>query len=139
MQEIPFTISLNGLIKSDAGKIIISVESSRTTINLEPSSKTDARSFLRKGQTIFDILLKTAQDLVASEGKDARFSASDLYHLALDQYPYLKRTSWTSHVVASSSNHPSQRHYGEKRDFFVWEGKGVYKLKPEYIPDNEKG
>ncbi len=138
MQEIPFTISLTGLVKINAGKIIISLGSSRTTINLEPSSRTDARSFLRKGQSLFDVILKTAQDFVASEGKDTRFSAADLYHLALDKYPYLKRNSWTSHVIASAPNHPSQRHYGVRKDYFVYEGKGTYKLKSEYIPDNEE-
>jgi hypothetical protein len=138
MQEIPFTISLTGLVKIDAGKIIISLGSARTIINLEPSSRTDARSFLRKGQSLFDVILKTAQDFVASEGKDTRFSAADLYHLALDKYPYLKRNSWTSHVIASAPNHPSQRHYGVRKDYFVYEGKGTYKLKSEYIPDNEE-
>jgi hypothetical protein len=133
MQEIPFTISLRGLVRVDAGKITVSLRSARTTINLETSSKSDARSFLEKGQNLFDIMLKTAQDLVASEGKDTRFSAADLYHLALEKYPYLKRNSWTSHVIASASNHPSQKHYGVKKDFFLYEGKGTYRLKPEYL------
>ena len=136
MQEIPFTISLRGLVRVDTDKITISLGSTRTTVNLEPSSKTDARSFLRKGQNLFDIILKTAQDFVASEGKDTRFSAADLYHLALGRYPYLKRNSWTSHVIASASNHPSQRHYGVKKDFFLYEGNGTYRLNPEYLPND---
>lgn len=89
-------------------------------------------------QNLFDIILKTAQDFVVSGGKDARFSAADLYHLGLDKYPYLKRNSWTSHVIASAPNHPSQRHYGVRKDYFVYEGKGTYKLKPEYIPDKKE-
>ena len=140
MQEIPFTISLRGLVRVDADKITLSLRSARTTVNLETSSKSNARSFLRKGQNLFDIILKTAQDFVASQGEDTRFSAADLYHLALDKYPYLKRNSWTSHVIASAPNHHSQRHYGVKRDYFDdYEGKGTYKLKPEYIPGNEEG
>lgn len=138
MQEIPFTISLRGMVRVDAGKIIISLGSTRTTVNLEASSRTDARSFLRKGQNLFDIILKTAQDFVASQGEDTRFSAADLYHLALDKYPYLKHDSWTSHVIASAPDHPSQRHYGVKRDYFDYEGKGTYRLKPRYIPGKEE-
>jgi len=107
MKEIPFNISVSGLIKIDAGKITISLSGARTTIRLDPSSTSDARSFLRKGQTLFDIILKTAQDFVASGGKDTRFSAAELYHLALDKYPYLKRDSWASHVIASAPDHPS--------------------------------
>jgi hypothetical protein len=138
MNEIPFTISLRGLVKIDIGKITISLDSSRTTINLEPSARTDARSFLAKGQNLFDIILKTAQDFVASQGEDTRFSAADLYHLALDRYPYLKRNSWTSHVIASAPDHLSYRNYGVRKDFFLYEGNGTYRLKPEYIPDKKE-
>lgn len=133
MTEIPFTISLRGVVKVDAGKIIISLASTQTTINLEPSSKTDARSFLTKGQNLFDIIIQTAQDLVSTQGEDTRFSGADLYHMALEKYPLLKRNSWTSHVIASSSNHPSQKHYGVKKDFFYYEGNGTYKLNPKYL------
>ena len=138
MQEIPFTISLRGLVRVGTDKITISLNSARTTINLEPSSKTDARSFLERGQTLFDIILSTAKGLVASEGEDTRFSAADLYHLALEKYPYLKRNSWTSHVIASAPNHPSQHHYGVRKDFFFYEGKGTYKLSPKYISGNKE-
>lgn len=136
MQELPFTISLRGVVRVEAGKITISLGSTRTAINLEPSSKTDARSFLTKGQNLFDIILQTAQNLVSSQGEDIRFSAADLYHLASEKYPLLKRNSWTSHVIASASNHPSQKHYGVKKDFFLYEGNGTYKLNPEYLPTN---
>jgi hypothetical protein len=136
MQKIPFTISLRGVVRVDAGKITINLGSTQTTINLEPSSKTDARSFLTKGQNLFDIILSTARELMASEGKDTRFSAADLYHLALEKYPYLKQNSWTSHVIASASNHPSQKHYGVKKDFFLYERNGKYMLNPKYLPTN---
>lgn len=138
MNEMPFTISLRGRVRVGTDKITISIDSARTTINLEPSSKTDARSFLGRGQNLFDIILSTARELVASEGVDARFSAADLYHLALDKYPYLKQNSWTSHVIASAPDHKSQKHYGVRRDFFIYEGRGTYKLKPEYIPDKRE-
>ena len=134
MQEIPFTISLRGVVRVGTNKITISLNSARTTINLEPSSKTDARSFLTKGQNLFDIILQTVQDLVSVQGEDTRFSAADLYHIALEKYPLIKRNSWTSHVIASSSNHPSQKHYGVKKDFFYYERNGTYKLNPEYLP-----
>jgi hypothetical protein len=134
MTEMPFTISLRGAVRVKAGKITISIGGTQTTINLEPSSKTDARSFLIKGQNLFDIILQTARDLVVSEGNDTRFSAADLYHLALEKYPLIKRNSWTSHVIASSANHSSQKHYGVKKDFFYYEGNGTYKLNPEYLP-----
>ena len=131
--EIPFSISLRGVVKVGGDKITISLDSSRTTINLEPSSKSDARSFLEKGQNLFDVILSTAREFVSSNGTAARFSAGDLYHLAIEKYPYLKQNSWNSHMIASASNHPSQKHYGVKRDFFIYEGNGTYELNPEYL------
>jgi hypothetical protein len=136
MQKIPFTISIRGLVRVDAGKITINLGSTQTTVNLEASSKTDTRSFLTKGQNLFDIILKTAQDLVVSQGEDTRFSAADLYHLALEKYPYLKRGSITSHVIASAAEHPYQKHYGVKKDFFLYERNGKYRLNPKYLPPN---
>ena len=138
MEEIPFTISLRGRVRVGTDKITISLDSSRTTINLEPSSKSDARSFLERGQNLFDIILSTASEFVSSEGTDARFSAVDLYHLAVEKYPFLKQNSWTSHVIASAPNHKSQKHYGVKKDFFIYEGNGTYRLDPRFFPDKKE-
>ena len=142
MVEILFSISLRGRVRVGTDKITISLDSSRTTINLEPSSKSDARSFLEKGQNLFDIILSTAREFVSSNGADVRFSAADLYHLAIEKYPYLKSNSWISHVIASAPDHKSQKHYGVKKDYFLYQGNGVYKLKPEYLlktSDAKKG
>ncbi len=137
MDKVPFDITLSGMIKIDAGKITLTIDKAQTTVDLEPSTKSDARFFLRKGQTLFDIVLNTAQEFVASEGQELRFSAADLYHLALDKYPHLKRNSWTSHVIASAPNHPSYNHFATKKNYFRYLGDGTYKLEDMYIGDED--
>lgn len=133
MQEIPFSLTLTGTIKIDSGKITLSIGKSQATVDLELSRKSDARLFLRKGETLFDLILSTARDYVAVEGQQARFSAAELYHRALDKYPHLKRNSWTAHCMASAPSHPSYRHFSVRKDYFTYEGEGTYTLKPEYL------
>ncbi len=136
MQTIPFAISLSGIIKIGAGKVTIAIGKAQTTVDLVPSPRSDARLFLRKGQTLFDIILDTAREFVASEGQQAQFSAAQLYYLALDEYPNLKRNSWTAHVMASAPNHPSHRHFSVRKDYFEYLGRATYRLRPKYLPAN---
>jgi hypothetical protein len=136
MQEIPFSIPITGVVHIDTGSISITINRSETTINFEPQKK-EGRILLEKGQTLFDIVLETAQELVGRESEN-RFSAALLYNTALEKYPTLKRNSWSSHIIASSGNHPSQQFYGSKRDYFRYLGDGTYSLKENYINPSKR-
>jgi hypothetical protein len=127
MQEIPFSIPVSGIVRIDKGSITITINRAETTVSFEPPKK-EKRISLEKGRTLFDIVLETAQELVRSTNEN-RFSAAQLYGVALESYPTLKRNSWGSHIIASASNHPSQRFYGSKRDYFRYLGDGKYSLK----------
>ena len=131
MQEVPFTISLTGTARIEEGSITITVNRTSTNISFEPHQKQE-RILLEKGRTLFDIVLETAQELV-SRTNENRFSAAQLYGVALERIPTLKRNSWGSHVIASAANHPSQRYYGSKRDYFRYLGDGTYRLKDNYL------
>jgi hypothetical protein len=131
MQEIPFTVPVSGVVRIDEGSITITINRAETTVSFEPHEKQE-RISLEKGRTLFDILLETAKELVRRT-KENRFSAAKLYGVALERYPTLKRNSWGSHVIASAANHPSQRYYGSKRDYFRYLGDGTYRLKDMYL------
>ena len=138
MQEIPFSIPLSGTARFDEGSITITINRMETTISFEPYKKQE-RISLEKGRTLFDIILETAQELVKRTNEN-RFSAAQLYGVALESIPTLKRNSWGSHVIASASSHPSQRYYGSKRDYFRYLGDGTYSLKDIYLgkPNTKK-
>ena len=136
MQKIPFAISLSGTIKIDAGKITIAIGKAQTTVDLEPSPRSDARLFLPKSQTLFDVILDTAREFVASEGQRATFSAAQLYYMALEKYPNLKRNSWAAHVMAATPTHSSHRHFSVRKDYFEYLGRATYRLRPKYLPAN---
>lgn len=131
MQEIPFSIPISGVVRiDDSGSITVTVNRAETNVRFEPYQKPE-RISLEKGRNLFDIVLETAQELV-SRTDENRFSAAQLYAVALERYPTLKRNSWGSHVIASATNHSSQKFYGSKRDYFRYLGDGTYSLKEEY-------
>ena len=137
MQEIPFSIPVSGIIRRDDHVITITVNRAETSITFEPAPQKKERIVLAKGQTIFDILLQTALKFTESN-RDERFSAADLYRQAIIRYPSLKRNTWTAHMIASAPNHPSQKHYMSKRNYFNYIGDGIYKLNPDFISDDDK-
>ena len=135
MQEIPFSIPVSGVVHIDEGSITITINRAETTVSFEPPKKQE-RISLEKGRTLFDIVLETAQELFRTTNKN-RFSAAQLYGIALKRYPTLKRNSWGSHVIASAANHPSQKYYGSRRDYFRYLGDGTYRLKQTYLDKSE--
>jgi hypothetical protein len=131
MQEIPFGLAITGTVRIDKGSISIIVNRTETAINFEPQKK-EGRILLEKGQTLFDIVLEIAQELVRNTNENL-FSAAQLYNMAVERYPSMKRNSWSSHIIAAAGNHPSQRFYGSKRDYFRYLGEGTYSLKDVYL------
>jgi hypothetical protein len=132
MQEIPFSVPISGVIKFDDGSITITINRAETMVSFQPLLQKQKRILLEKGRTLFDIVLETAQELVRRTNEN-RFSAAQLYGVARERYPELKRNSWVSHVVASAPSHSSYRHFGARRDFFRYLGNGSYILKDEYL------
>jgi hypothetical protein len=131
MQEIPFSVPIFGVVRIDEGSITITINRSETAISFEPQQKQE-RISLEKGRTLFDIVLETAQELVKRTNEN-RFTAAQLYRVALERTPTLKRNSWGAHVIASGVSHPSQRYYGSRRDYFRYLGDGTYSLKDTYL------
>ena len=129
MQEIPFSIPLAGVIRIEDKSITITLNPVQTTLAIPKSQK---RISLEKGQTVFGIVLQTAQQFVASNKRN-RFSAAELYHEGLKDHPDLKRNSWVAHVIASAPNHSSHGHFGTRKDYFRYLGNGNYELDNRYL------
>ena len=132
MQEISFSIPVSGVVQFDEGSIIITINRAETSINFEPPLRKPERISLEKGKTMFDVVLQTAKELVKRTNEN-RFSAAQLYGIALERHPSLKRNSWGAHVIASAANHPSQKYYGSRRDYFRYLGDGTYRLKDKHM------
>lgn len=134
MQEISFSIPLSGVIRIDESSVTVKVNRAETIISLEPIPKKQERISFKRGQTMFDLVLQAAREVIRDKSAN-RFSAAELYHEALTRNPELKRNSFTSHVISCAPNHPSYRHYTSKRDYFSYMGQGLYRLSAEYVPE----
>lgn len=138
MKELPFSIPISGVIRMDGDSVMIVVNRAETNISLETEAGHGKRISLEPGKTMYDVMLETAREVVQRKGYN-RFSAPELYSVALEKYPELKRNSFMSRVVASTPDHGSYRHYSSRRDYFSHIGPGLYRLNDEYVLEKTPG
>ena len=134
MREMSFSIPVSGIISIDGDTVTITVNKADTIVTLGHEVRLGGRVSLEPGKTTFDVILEVARELVKRKGFN-RFSAPELYAVALEEYPQLKRNSFMSRVVASTPNHASHKHHASRRDFFSHIGQGLYWLNEKYMPD----
>ena len=130
MEEFAFSLPISGTISIDGNNVTISVRPAQITMKVNSTPSLASRFSHESGKTIYDIVLETAQQL-RREGEYS-FTAAQLYELAVNEHPQLKRNSWTSHVIASAPDHPSYKHYASHRDYLDYTGMGKYRLKQQY-------
>jgi len=134
MKEVPFSVPVSGVVRINGDSITIIVNKAETNISLAPETQKGKHISLGPGQTLYDVILEVAREVVRKKGFN-RFSAPELYHEALDKYPELKRNSFITRVIACTPNHSSYKHYISKRDYLSYIGPGLYKLNDEYRVD----
>ncbi|PPD57574.1 hypothetical protein [Dehalogenimonas etheniformans] len=133
MQEIPFSVPVSGTVKIDGSSITITINRSETFISFEPETPAGARhSALERGRTTYDVILESAREFIRRNGYN-RFLAPELYDIAHEKYPELKKNSFLTRVISSSPNHPSYKYYSSRRDYFVHMINGIYQLDAKYV------
>jgi hypothetical protein len=133
MKEVSFSIPVSGVVRIDGDLVVIVINRAETNISfLEVTSS--KRLGLEPGKTTYDVILEAAREVVRRKGFN-RFSAPELYQVALEKYPQLKRNSFVSRVVASTPDHASFKHYSSTRDYFSHIGPSLYWLNEKYMPD----
>ncbi len=134
MKEIPFSIPVSGIVRIDGDQATIIVNRAETIVSLWPEKVSGKRTPLEPGKTMYDVILETAREVIRRKGFN-RFSAADLYSVAREKYPGLKRGSFMSRVIACTPDHPSYRHHKSRRDYLSRIGTGLYWLNEQYTAD----
>ena len=141
MPELNFsiTIHLSLTLKEDKASVniknvdlkpaVVSLPYRLTSRDRKASPKTEKK-------TIHDILLQTAKKYVVDTGQN-KFTGAKLFHLARLNRPGLKRNSFAAQVISAAPNHPSHRHYPNRKDYFTYLGQGYYKLNQKYLKISE--
>jgi hypothetical protein len=133
MQEIPFSIPVTGILRMDGSVITVIVNRTATRVILETGKEAPERTIFEHGTTMFDILLESAREYVNRKTYN-RFTGPDLFAVAREKYPDLKKRSFMARLTAATPNHPSYKHHLSHRDYFSRIAPGVYTLESKYTP-----
>ncbi len=133
MQEIPFTIPLSGIVRINNGEITISVNRMETTLNFIVEPTNAKRILLDEGETLNDLALMVAKEIYSETGLN-RFHPAELFHRAVRKHAGIKRNSFVSRIVACTPDHPSNKYFGSRKDYFRYGGKGILMLNEQYMP-----
>jgi hypothetical protein len=134
LKELPFSIPVSGVIRLDGDSIVIIVHRTETNISLEGEAERGKRIWVEAGKTMYDVILEAAREVIRRKGFN-RFSAPELYSVALEKYPDLNRASFVSRVIACTPDHPSYKHHKSRRDYFSHIGTGLYWLNERYTAE----
>ena len=141
MRELKFSITINlslTLTEDKASINIKNVDLIPAVVPLPaplPSRERKAPPQTEK-KTIHDIMLQTAKKYVVDSGQN-KFTGAKLFHLSRLNRPDLKRNSFAAQVISAAPNHPSHRHYPNRKDYFTYLGQGYYKLNQKYLKISE--
>lgn len=134
MREFAFSIPVSGVVRVDENSVLVIVNRAETTISLETGAPQGKRMSFGEGRVMFDVLLESARELIGRKGFN-RFSAPEVYEMALERHPGLKRGSFMARFIASTPDHPSHKHHKSRRDYFSCIGPGLYWLNERYRAD----
>ena len=135
MTESTSTPTIDGAFRIEGNTLTLKVGDYTLSLKIEgPQPKLIGRLQMEPGQTLFDVVLEAATASVRESGGN-EFTAANLYHIAQEKHPDLeiKRNSWNSHIMSSTRNHPSYRHYTSHRDYFRYLYRGKYALTPDMM------
>ena len=131
MREIPFSVPVTGIIRVDGNVVTVIVNRATTRVLLETGKESPQRMVFEPGTTMFDILLDSAREFLRRKTYN-RFTGLDLFAIAREKYPDLKKRSFMSRLTAATPNHPSYKHHLSKRDYFSRIAPGIYTLEYKY-------
>jgi hypothetical protein len=130
MKEIPFSIPVSGVIRMDGNVVTVIVNRAATRVLLE-GGESPQRMVFEPGTNMFDILLESAREFLRRRAYN-RFTGQDLFTIAREKYPDLKKRSFMSRLTAATPNHPSYKYHLSKRDYFSRIAPGIYTLENKY-------
>ena len=133
MREVAFSIPVSGIIRIDGNVVTVIVNRAATRVLLEEGKESPQRMVFEPGTSMFDILLESALEFLRRKPYN-RFTGPDLFAIAREKYPDLKKRSFMSRLTAATPNRPSYKYHLSKRDYFSRIAPGIYTLENKYLP-----
>jgi hypothetical protein len=83
---------------------------------------------IKERKTYHQIILEVAQEFVTQTGNEV-FTAADLFKIARQKYPYVKRDVFYNRMMAAAPEHTSYVHLSGRKALLNFLGQGKYSLK----------
>ena len=127
--DCAITINLKLTLEEDSAKVTIKeVDLRPAMIKLPIQEVVGQIEPIKEKKTYHQIIVEVAQEFVSQTGNEV-FTAADLFKIAKQKYPYVKRDVFYNRMMAAAPEHSSYVHLSGRKDLLNFLGQGKYSLK----------
>ena len=127
--DCAITINLKLTLEEDSAKVTINEVDLRPAIVKLPIQEILGQiEQIKEKKTYHQIILEVAQEFVSQTGNEV-FTAADLFKIAKQKYPYVKRDVFYNRMMAAAPEHSSYVHLSGRKALLNFLGQGKYSLK----------
>jgi hypothetical protein len=127
--DCAITINLKLTVEEDSAKVTIKeVDLRPAMIKLPIQEIVGQIEPIKERKTYHQIIVEVAQEFVSQTGNKV-FTAADLFKIARQKYPYIKRDVFYNRMMAAAPEHTSYVHLSGRKALLNFLGQGKYSLK----------
>lgn len=127
--DCAITINLKLTLEKDSAKVTIKeVDLRPAMVKLPIQEVVGQIEPIKERKTYHQIIVEVAQEFVSQTGNKV-FTAADLFKIAKQKYPHIKRDVFYNRMMAAAPEHTSYVHLSGRKAFLNFLGQGKYSLK----------
>ena len=127
--DCAITLNLKLTVEEDSAKVTIKeVDLRPAMIKLPIPEVVGQIEPIKEKKTYHQIIVEVAQEFVSQTGNKV-FTAADLFKIAKQKYPYIKRDVFYNRMMAAAPEHTSYAHLSGRKALLNFLGQGKYSLK----------
>ena len=127
--DCAITINLKLTLEKDSAKVTIKeVDLRPAMVKLPIQEVVGQIEPIKERKKYHQIIVEVAQEFVSQTGNKV-FTAADLFRIAKQKYPHIKRDVFYNRMMAAAPEHTSYVHLSGRKAFLNFLGQGKYSLK----------
>ena len=127
--DFAITINLKLALGEDSAKVTIKEVDLRPAMVKLPTQEVGGQiGPIKEKKTYHQIIVEVAREFVGQTGNEV-FTAADLFKIAKQKYPYVKRDVFYNRMMAAAPEHSSYVHLSGRKALLNFLGQGKYSLK----------
>ena len=127
--DCAITINLKLTLEKDSAKVTIKeVDLRPAMVKLPIQEVVGQIEPIKERKKYHQIIVEVAQEFVSQTGNKV-FTGADLFKIAKQKYPHIKRDVFYNRMMAAAPEHTSYVHLSGRKAFLNFLGQGKYSLK----------